>query len=287
MAPTPAETASEQPQFSQEFLDQTLQPNIRAAAIAPLFLATAAVLARLWCRQKRKAGYKLDDFLIVVALVCQVGEFLIGAACMYLVNHGLGRHIYVLGTEANHYLHLGWFIAEFSYTVAIVSVKLSILALYYRTFAPLNIKWEVVIMTTFTVLWGLSVFICMMLHCVPLRKYWDPDVPGVCNLDNEKYLFAISIPNILIDVILLGMPVRYVLMLEMGRRQKQTIAGLFLFGGFVCIASIMRLISVSLQDPTSPDTTWVPVNQAIWATVEILTAVISGMVPLKVDANVS
>ncbi|KAM3416847.1 hypothetical protein BST61_g8437 [Cercospora zeina] len=41
----------------------------------------------------------------------------------------------------------------------------------------------------------------------------------------------------------------------------------------------MRLISVSLQDPASPDTTWVPVNQAIWATVEILTAVISACLP--------
>ncbi|GIZ45533.1 hypothetical protein CKM354_000869500 [Cercospora kikuchii] len=273
----PVQEAPElQQHFSKEFLEQTLQPNIRAAAVVPLFLAIAAVLARLWCRWKRKAGYKLDDFLIVLALLACI---VVVINDLIMVNHGLGKHIYVLGPEANHYLHLGWFIAEFSYTVAIVAVKLSILALYYRTFAPLNIKWEVVIMTVFTVLWGSSVFICMMLHCVPLRKYWDPDVPGVCNLDNQKYLFAISIPNILIDVILLGMPVRYVLMLEMGRRQKQTIAGLFLFGGFVCVASIMRLISVSLQDDTSPDTTWVPVNQAIWATVEILTAIISACLP--------
>lgn len=82
----------------------------------------------------------------------------------------------------------------------------------------------------------------MMLHCIPLRKYWDPDVPGVCNLDNQKYLFAISIPNILIDVILLGMPVRYVLMLEMGRRQKQTIAGLFLFGGLWVSGAMIDLL---------------------------------------------
>lgn len=65
----------------------------------------------------------------------------------------------------------------------------------------------------------------MMLHCFPLRKYWDPDVPGECKLDNAKYLFAISIPNILIDVILLTLPVRYVMRLEMSRRHKQTIVG--------------------------------------------------------------
>lgn len=66
----------------------------------------------------------------------------------------------------------------------------------------------------------------MMQHCVPLRKYWDPDVPGVCKLNNQQYLFAISIPNILIDVILLALPVRYVMRLEMNKRHKQTIVGM-------------------------------------------------------------
>ena len=68
----------------------------------------------------------------------------------------------------------------------------------------------------------------MMLHCVPLKKYWMPEIPGECGLDNQKYFFAISIPNILIDVALLALPIRR---LQMGRLQKQTIGGLFLFGG--------------------------------------------------------
>lgn len=71
----------------------------------------------------------------------------------------------------------------------------------------------------------------MLLHCVPLRKYWDHDVPGECNLDNQAYFFAISIPNILIDIAILILPIRYILKLEMGRRQKQAVASLFLFGG--------------------------------------------------------
>lgn len=46
---------------------------------------------------------------------------------------------------------------EVTYTVVIVCVKFSILFLYWRTFAPLNIKWEIVVMCVLTFLWGVAV----------------------------------------------------------------------------------------------------------------------------------
>ena len=74
-----------------------------------------------------------------------------------VTHHGLGRHIYALGSDATFYLWRGWFIAEVQYTAVIIAVKFSILALYWRTFAPLNIKWEIVIMSVLVFLWGTSV----------------------------------------------------------------------------------------------------------------------------------
>ncbi|EME40510.1 hypothetical protein DOTSEDRAFT_37327 [Dothistroma septosporum NZE10] len=262
--------------YSDAYLAESRQANIYAACLITLLFSFIAVVLRFWCRWVKSAGFKLDDYLIIVGELANIG---VTSNTVYMTYHGLGRHIQALGPRATLYLWRGWFIAEVQYTAVIVSVKFSILALYWRTFAPLNIKWEIVIVSVLVLLWGLSVYICMMLHCVPLRKYWLPDTPGECNLDNQAYFLAISIPNILIDVALLVLPVRYIMRLQMGRIQKQTVAALFLFGGFVCIASLMRLISVAEANVADPDSTWVNVGQATWATVETNFAVICACLP--------
>lgn len=92
---------------------------------------------------------------------CEVnGSFLRAFFCadmMLVIPQGLGRHIQALGPNAEDELWLGWFIGEATYTGIIIFVKFSVLALYYRTFAPLNIKREIVIMSVVTFLWGASV----------------------------------------------------------------------------------------------------------------------------------
>lgn len=54
---------------SDAFLAQSQQPNLYAAAIIPYSLSICAVIARLWCRWTKRAGYKSDDILIIFALV--------------------------------------------------------------------------------------------------------------------------------------------------------------------------------------------------------------------------
>lgn len=74
-----------------------------------------------------------------------------------MLPNGLGRHIQTAGPNAVYNFWLGWFIGEATYTGVIIFVKFSILALYWRTFAPLNIKWDIVIMSVVTFLWGAAV----------------------------------------------------------------------------------------------------------------------------------
>ena len=44
-------------------------PRVRAAQLTVAILANAAVILRLWARHIQKAGYGLDDYLILLALV--------------------------------------------------------------------------------------------------------------------------------------------------------------------------------------------------------------------------
>ena len=45
------------------------QPSLYAATIITWILAVVAVGLRFWCRKMTKSGYKLDDWLVVVATV--------------------------------------------------------------------------------------------------------------------------------------------------------------------------------------------------------------------------
>lgn len=74
-------------------------------------------------------------------------------------------------------------------------------------------------------------FLLTLLQCIPTRGFWDKTIERSCNVDSNKFLFAISIPNILIDVALLLLPVPFVLKLHVSKDRKVSIMSMFLLGG--------------------------------------------------------
>ncbi|KAI0191586.1 hypothetical protein F4808DRAFT_476119 [Astrocystis sublimbata] len=174
---------------------------------------------------------------------------------------------------------IGLFVSELTYTGVIVFVKFGILALYWRIFhKSVSIKLPVAILTGLVAAWGIAVLLLTVLQCIPTRGFWDKSIDASCNVDSQNFLFGISIPNILIDFVLLALPVPYVLKLNTSANQKRALVSLFFSGGFVVIASILRLVSV-VTESSGPDITWNIINQAIWAVVEADFAIISACLP--------
>ncbi|KAI5926280.1 integral membrane protein [Camillea tinctor] len=257
-------------------LSESRQPDLYASIIICFFAAMACVLLRFWCRWVKGSGFWIDDWLILVALGCGFGLMV---DQLWWMPRGLGKHVWAFGPNVVEYFYIGLFTAEMTYTGVIVFVKFSILALYWRIFkSSSSIKIPIVILGIAVLMWGLAVFFLTLLQCIPTRGFWDKSIEASCNVDSQKFLFAISIPNILIDVSLLVLPIRYVIQLNLSESQKRIIISLFLLGGFVCVASIMRLVSVVTQG-TDEDITWNIVNQSIWATVEAYFAIISACLP--------
>ncbi|CRG87514.1 hypothetical protein PISL3812_04532 [Talaromyces islandicus] len=256
-------------------LSQTHQPNLYASSTIPFSIAFLCVGLRFWCRWKKTAGLWLDDWLILLSLGCGAG---LTASLLWWIPRGLGRHIQTFGPNATEEAYIGLFSCELTYTGVIVLVKFSILALYWRIFNKTNIKIPISILATAVCMWGIAVFLLTLLQCIPTRGLWDHSVDASCNVDSQKFLFAISIPNILIDVTLLILPTPYIMKLNISSGHKQAIISMFFLGGFVCIASIMRLVSVMRQS-TDADVSWNWVNQAIWATVEADLAIVSACLP--------
>ncbi|KAI0846127.1 hypothetical protein F5Y00DRAFT_272233 [Daldinia vernicosa] len=249
-------------------LSENRQPELYAPITICFFIALVSVALRFWCRWINKARLWLDDWLILFALACSFG-LAVG------IPRGLGRHVQTFGPDVVKIFYIGLFISEMTYTGVIVFVKFSILAFYWRIFNRSgSIKLPITILTTAVLMWGLAVFFLTLLQCIPTRGIWDKTIQASCNVDSQKFLFAISIPNIVIDVTILTLPIPYVIRLNVPKSQKRAVITLFLLGGFVCVASIMRLVAVVIQKDDA-DISWNIVNQSIWATVEADVAIIS------------
>ena len=65
------------PSGSQPSYDihESRQPQLYASGIITYTLAVLAVGLRLWCRKLLKSGFRLDDWLIVAAVVCNEPAF--------------------------------------------------------------------------------------------------------------------------------------------------------------------------------------------------------------------
>ncbi|KAF2677641.1 hypothetical protein K458DRAFT_491699 [Lentithecium fluviatile CBS 122367] len=262
--------------ISTEYLSESRQADLYAAVSITYAGALAAVGLRFWSRKIKGAKLWIDDWLIVLAQVCATAMLI---NIYWWVSRGYGKHREASGPNVDYDFFLGFFMAEIIYTFNITFVKYSILALYWRIFGRETIRWPVYVLTFIATAWCIAVLFLSIFTCVPPKAFWDKTMTNArCEVDQKMFLWGISIPNIITDAALLLLPMPYLLRLSTSWSQKRLLIGSFLLGGFVCIASIMRLISVIRQDQ-GPDPMWHWVDQGLWAITEGNFAIICACLP--------
>ncbi|KAJ3578593.1 hypothetical protein NPX13_g1971 [Xylaria arbuscula] len=122
--------------------------------------------------------------------------------------------------------------------------------------------------------WVLSLLV--IIAALPSTGFWDIDVPSKC-VDSKWFFIGNAIPNILADLFLLVLPIRDVWKLQLSQKSKIGVSGIFALGGFVIIASGLRIHYTLAFDPTDP--TWSYVGLTLWSAVEMNVAVISCCLP--------
>lgn len=65
--------------------------------------------------------------------------------------------------------------------------------------------------------------------CSPIKKYWAPDVPGVC-MDIKPMFLAGDIPILILDFVILLLPLPMLWKLQLPFQRKLLIFGVFIFG---------------------------------------------------------
>ena len=116
------------------------------------------------------------------------------------------------------------------YSLAIFTVKLSMLFLLHRIFPKKHMRYELCITGSVISLYTLVQIVCGIVHCIPITALWDPTVPAYCiNLDDV--ILVCSAFNIATDVAILVIPMPELWNLRITRRQKLQMTFLFLLGG--------------------------------------------------------
>lgn len=72
---------------------------------------------------------------------------------------------------------------NYIYTACIACVKLSILCQYHRILgsaARTYFRWQVRALMAIVILWTIIIFMLSATFCIPLERFWNPQVPGGC-----------------------------------------------------------------------------------------------------------
>lgn len=202
------------------------QPEILRQTTPFIILATFAVLARYSARKLRKVTLGADDWAIILGLVFAWCEY---GLVIAEIHSGLGKHSAVIAEDdlSRHYKVT--FAASINYATGISAVKSSILLLYSRIFPVRRFVLATRVVGLFVVAWWIVVVIIQIFSCNPIHGFWDTTIPSKC-INAADFYVAVAVPNILTDMVMLGLPIRMVWRLQLPREQKVMLSGVFATG---------------------------------------------------------
>ncbi|KAL8731083.1 MAG: hypothetical protein Q9181_004429 [Wetmoreana brouardii] len=214
----------------------------RPLVVAVVFtsIASTAVILRFLAKRMNRSKISLDDYFILAS-------------------------IDLIGVQ------LAW-------TLSLMFCKFSLLTFYIHIFAIRTFRYLAYFVAAIVSGWALSVVLETFLLCRPFAYNWDPSIKDfTCGDRNAAYIGAGSL-NIATDLMVLCLPIPMVWNLQIPRRNKIILSVVFGMGLFVCIVSILRLISLVTVSYT--DITWTVTDPLLWSMLEPCVGITCACIPL-------
>ncbi|KAJ5460752.1 uncharacterized protein N7458_002304 [Penicillium daleae] len=247
-----------------------------ALAVSIVFtsLATAMVLVRIYTRAVMVKQMGPDDYTILISLAFSWAFFGLYVGEVY---HGLGESYALIPAAIFKTQMLCFWASVPIYQSSLITTKLSILLQYRRVFSTPRMRLACNLLIGFLALYGTWTVVSAWANCVPLAKFWDDTIPGFC-FNKEALWFSNSAIHILTDILILIYPMPVLKSLQLPKRQKVALMGVFALGGFVLLTSILRLRSIYVITHSS-DPTYDNVGAAEWSAIECNVAIICASLP--------
>jgi uncharacterized membrane protein YuzA (DUF378 family) len=195
-----------------------------------MILSTIALVLRLWTRRIIQVQLGVDDWLIAISVFMFWGfcaNILVG---VYTIG---GGETYADPSEEEQKM-VQYLQSEYSifilYALNVTLIKLSILFLYLRIFGTVNsFRRLAYIILALCLLWCTAAMISNILYCIPIRKFWNPPVQGSC-FNFPIFYLIVELIDILLDVIIIGLPLKTILGLQLSVHKKLALLGIFVLG---------------------------------------------------------
>lgn len=253
--------------------------KVVAATVVALFLSFAAVIMRFIARRYQGMRTYWEDWFIYAGLVCKLG---IDVGGIMLLNNGLGKHLDTLSPDQMITFAKTQYSGSFLYPACITFVKLSILMQYRRLFShhSRNFHWQINVLITIVAVWGAGIILTAFFLCVPMEKNWHPMVKGTC-IPILPFYYGLQIPNIITDVLIIVVPIREVMRLQLNKKLKTGAVTMFALGIITLVFDIVRLVALlQLNAPAKmADFTYNIIDVAVWTTIEPTVAIVAVCIP--------
>lgn len=267
-------------QYQIDHIDDNRRPEIITSAVIVGVLAIAAVVLRLLCRRHMKVAISYDDYLIIAGLVFSLGLCFLQT---FNTSLGYGKHLIAVGILSTQKMIKSQYAFEFIWSIAMVLIKLSILMFYRRLFPHQSTtpRWRLchLALCITSIIIGIISLFGAAFQCTPVAYLWDKTIPGGYCVNFSAFARFTNVGNLTTDILILALPIPIVWSLQLDRHKKIGVCGLFLLGGFVCVASVVRFYFLEGIDE-GMDPTWVNVNAGIWSAVEPSIGVVSACLPI-------
>ncbi|EFQ25975.1 hypothetical protein CGRA01v4_14388 [Colletotrichum graminicola] len=237
-------------------------------------LSVLSVVARLAAAKRSGRKITWDDWLAVISLLFISGVF---TGTMFWLKFGLGRHAIVV--EEEDPMNLTRFFKtiyanEILYPIGLSTARMSLVVLYNRIFGLFKARFYLCGLMVFIGMWAVYATLPTILACSPVQNFWTSHKDCI---DLSKLYISIAVGSIVTDFVLIIIPIPYAMRLTMSPVKKALLISSFVFGGFNCFVTIIRLVKVTSFSYADP--TWGTVDLMIWTGLEAYCGVICCCLP--------
>ncbi|KAI5799058.1 hypothetical protein EDC01DRAFT_628905 [Geopyxis carbonaria] len=271
--------------------------RLTITAITLCSVAVVVTAGRLYSRIGVLKFMGVEDYCSLFATLCSIG---LSISSCFAVKNGLGTHIYLLNLRYAWKILRSAYFTHIFYVLSLGFTKASLLLQLLRLTPSDRMRLIIWVLFGVTTAFTVSATMASILNCVPPKYGWeqmDPTkmftVEGKC-LDYPSLQYAIPAVNIATDVVLWLAPLKLVWKLQLPKRQKATLLGVFGCGILVIVAACIRIVYLpqmadlsKLADPSCMPPTSLqamdkntPIGVTTWSVVECNTAIICCCVPM-------
>ena len=211
-----------------------------------IFMSMLMVGGRLVGRQLQKVWLGMDDYVLIIATVCNHISFyaatsaytqqvftvtLCAVAIAFPRIAGVSSWSlqHIPNSETIGRASIAWLVL---YGVSVALSKLAILLLYLRVFTAQMRSFTValVLVGVVVIAAGVANTIAAILQCSPVPYAWDKTIDGGKCINDLAFARFMAIPNVVDGFVMLVMPIPLVWRLDLEIQQKVALTATFLHG---------------------------------------------------------